>query len=90
MAKLSRRELARMASGMAAACSVRLGAQNPATSTPSTYIGPLTGTTKGLEDRRFDPVAYTHDLYAAAPRKLRFGARSRREAEAWQKTLGRS
>ena len=84
MATLSRRELARMASGMAAACSVRLRAQNPA---PSTYIGPLTGTTKGLEDRRFDPVAYARDLYAAAPRQLRFGARSRREAEAWQKTL---
>ncbi len=73
-----------MASGMAAACSVRLRAQNPA---PSTYIGPLTGTTKGLEDRRFDPVAYALDLYKAAPRGLRFGARSRREAEVWQKTL---
>jgi dienelactone hydrolase len=84
MATLSRRELARMAGGMAAACSVRLRAQNPA---PGTYIGPLTGTTKGLEDRRFDPVAYARDLYAAAPRKLRFGSRSRREAEAWQKTL---
>ena len=30
---------------------------------------------------------YTHGLYAAAPRKLRFAARSRREAESWQKTL---
>jgi dienelactone hydrolase len=69
---------------MAAACSVRLNAQ---TSQPSSYIGPLTGVAKGLEDRRFDPVAYTRDLYAAAPRQLRFRARTRREAEVWQKTL---
>ena len=84
MAKLSRRELGRMASGMAVAASVRLRAQDSA---PGTYIGPLTGTPKGLEDRRFDPVAYALDRYAAAPRQLRFAARSRREAEAWQKTL---
>ena len=42
---------------------------------------------KGLDDRRFDPVAYTLDLYAAAPRRLRFQARTRSEAEAWQKQL---
>jgi hypothetical protein len=84
MAKLSRRELGRMAGGMAVAASVRLRAQNSA---PSTYIGPLTGRLKGLEDRRFDPVAHALDLYAAAPRQLRFAARSRPEAETWQKTL---
>jgi len=84
MTKLSRRELARLAAGLTAARAVRLEAQAPA---PSAYVGPLTGVEKGLEDRRFDPVAYTLDLYAAAPRRLRFQARTRSEAEAWQKTL---
>src|SRR5207247_1977212 len=46
-----------------------------------------TGVEKGLDDRRFDPVAFTRDLYAAAPRQLRFQARTGSEAEAWQKTL---
>jgi dienelactone hydrolase len=84
MTKLSRRELARLAAGLTAARAVRLEAQAPA---PSAYVGPLTGVEKGLEDRRFDPVAYTLDLYAAAPRRLRFQARTRREAEKWQQTL---
>ena len=48
-------------------------------------VAPLASTTS----RRtvFDPVAYTLDRYAAAPRRLRFQARTRAEAEAWQKTL---
>lgn len=84
MTTLSRRELVRLAGVMTAARAARLEAQSPA---PSGYIGPLTGVTNGLEDRRFDPVAYTRDLYAAAPRRLRFEARTRSEAEEWQKTL---
>jgi dienelactone hydrolase len=69
---------------MTAAHAARLGAQTPA---PSAYVGPLTGVSNGLEDRRFDPVAFTRDLYATAPRRLRFGARTRSEAEEWQRTL---
>ena len=84
MTKLSRRELARLAVGLTAARAARVDAQAPA---PSAYVGPLTGAEKGLEDRRFDPVAYTLDLYAAAPRRLRFQARTRSEAEAWQQQL---
>ena len=34
-----------------------------------------------------DPVAYSRDRYAAAPRRLRFQARTRAQAEQWQKTL---
>jgi dienelactone hydrolase len=82
--KLSRRELGRLAAGITAAQAMRPGAQTPAS---SGYVGPLTGVTKGLEDRRFDPVAYTRDLYEAAPRQLRFRARTRAEAEEWQKAL---
>jgi dienelactone hydrolase len=84
VAALSRRELIRLASGVAAAPTVRLEAQAPV---PTTYIGPLTGVTKGLDDRRFDPVAHVRDLYEAAPRTLRFRARTRSEAEEWQKAL---
>jgi dienelactone hydrolase len=84
MTKLSRREMVRLAGGITAVTAARLDAQTPA---PSGYIGPLTGVSNGLENRRFDPVAYTHDLYAAAPRRLRFQARSRSDAEEWQKAL---
>ena len=84
MTKLSRRDLARLAAGMTAARAVQLDAQTPA---PSAYIGPLTGVRTGLEDRRFDPVEFIRDRYAAAPRQLRFRARTRSEAEGWQKAL---
>jgi dienelactone hydrolase len=83
--KISRRNLVKLAGAAAAAAHTgRVGAQaQPA----SSYIGPLTGVTSGIDDRRFDPVAYTHDLYAAAPRQLRFRATTRPEAEAWQQSL---
>jgi dienelactone hydrolase len=84
VSKISRRDLGRLAAAAAAARAMHLDAQTPA-STP--YVGPLTGVTKGIEDRRFDPVAYTLDLYSAAPRRLRFAARTRSEADAWQTTL---
>ena len=58
MARLSRRELARLAGGIAATQSVGLGAQTLAR---PPYIGPLTGVTADLQDRRFDPVAYARD-----------------------------
>jgi dienelactone hydrolase len=92
MKSLSRRELGRMVAALSAARALPVGAQAPAQPPvqpppASNYIGPLTGVTSGLDDRRFDPVAFTHDLYAAAPRRLRFQARTAAEAEAWQKAL---
>ena len=66
MKKISRRELARMAAALGTATAARalpIAAQDR----PSGYIGPLTGITKDIDDRRFDPVAYTRDRYAAAP-----------------------
>jgi dienelactone hydrolase len=84
MDKVSRRELGRLATGLAAAHALSPRAQVAA---QSPYIGPLTGIGTGLDDRQFDPVAYTRDLFAAAPRRLRFQARTRAEAEAWQKAL---
>jgi len=84
MTKLSRRELGRLAAAMTATRMAHLGAQ---TRQPAGYIGPLTGVTSGVDDRRFDPVLYARDRFSAAPRRLRFQARTRPEAEAWQKTL---
>ena len=71
-----------MAAAVATASALPLGAQASAD-----YIGPLTGITTGLDDRRFDPVQYARDRYSAAPRRLRFQARTRRQAEEWQRTL---
>jgi dienelactone hydrolase len=91
MKKISRRELAEMVAALTTMRTLPLTALavrvDPAQGRASGYIGPLTGITEGLDDRRFDPVAYTLDRYAAAPRRLRFEARTRRQAEKWQKTL---
>jgi hypothetical protein len=81
--RVTRRELGKIAGGLAALRAVPLGAQTPS-ATP--YIGPLTGVT-GVGDRAFDPVAYSVGLFDEAPRRLRFQATTRAEAEAWQKTL---
>jgi len=73
-----------MAAAVTVAKALPLDAQQ---SGPSNYIGPLTGVTSGIDGRRFDPVAYTRDRYAAAPRRLRFQARTRAQADEWQKSL---
>src|SRR5213592_4298016 len=86
MKKLSRRELGQMAAAVTVAQALPLDARS-AQGGPSNYTGPLTGVTSGIDDRRFDPVAYTRDRYAAAPRRLRFQARTRPQAEKWQQTL---
>ncbi len=87
MANLSRRDLVKLTAAATASTTVRLEAQPAQASTTSGYIGPLTGVTTGVDDRRFDPVVYTHDRYAGAPRRLRFQSRTRTEAEEWQRTL---
>jgi dienelactone hydrolase len=76
-----------MVAALGATSAVRSAPVRAQAPTRSPYIGPLTGVTSGLDDRRFDPVAYTLDRYAEAPRRLRFQARTRAEAEAWQTSL---
>jgi dienelactone hydrolase len=91
MPKLSRRDLVQLA----AAVAVTPGASGLRFHTlraeerreQPTYIGPLTGVGSGLEGRQFDPVAFARDLYANAPRRLRFQARTRGQAESWQQSL---
>src|SRR5213593_4898707 len=94
MKKLSRRELGQMAAAVTVAQALPLDAMadqggpfDVAQGGPSGYIGPLTGVTSGVDDRRFDPVAYIRDRYSAAPRRLRFQARTRTQASEWQATL---
>src|SRR5262245_45545313 len=84
MRKMSRRELARILAALPALRAIPIGGQAPAS---SGYIGPLTGVTTGIDDRRFDPVVFSRDLYASVPRRLRFTARTRAQAEQWQAQL---
>jgi dienelactone hydrolase len=85
MRRVSRRHLARLAAGLVAARAIPARAQGAGAA--SNYAGPLTGVERGLDDRRFDPVLFARDLYAAAPRRLRFQARTQPDAEAWQREL---
>jgi dienelactone hydrolase len=87
MDTLTRRELGRAAAAAVAARALPAAAQAPSASQAPTYVGPLTGVTSGLDDRRFDPVLFARDLYAQAPRRLRFAAPTRGAAEAWQREL---
>jgi dienelactone hydrolase len=51
------------------------------------YGGPLDNFTAKVELGAFDPVAWTRARWESMPRRLRFAARTRREAEAWQRRL---
>jgi dienelactone hydrolase len=84
--RLSRRDLGRLVAAFAAARSVRAAASTQTPASSSTYVGPLTGVAE-VADRGFDPVVFARELYAAAPRQLRFQARTRAEAESWQRDL---
>ena len=82
MKRWTRRELAGLTAAAMSTPRQAAAAEAPA------YTGPLTGVEAArLAGRRFDPVAYTLDLYAAAPRRLAFQAATRKQAEAWQKKL---
>ena len=86
MTKISRRNLMKLAGAATAAVHAPRVRAQPQAGTAS-YIGPLTGVTSGIDDRRFDPVVYTREQYTAAPRQQRFQAPAAAEAEAWQKSL---
>jgi dienelactone hydrolase len=51
------------------------------------YGGALEGFESKVNAEKFDPVAWTLDRYQAAPLRLTFRAESRKQAEAWQKSL---
>jgi hypothetical protein len=53
----------------------------------STYTGPLNGYEDKVKLADLDPIAFTKQLYADAPLQLTFKARTRKEAEDWQRNL---
>lgn len=74
--KLTRRQL-----GLAAASA--FAQENMAVK----YTGALDGFESKVTPTEFDPVLWTRDRYAAIPQQLAFHARTRKEAEVWQKRL---
>lgn len=75
--RITRRQLALAAASVTAAA-----AQNEAS-----YDGPLEGFETKVDAKQFDPVLWTLQRHDAAPLKMTFRARTRAQAEAWQKTL---
>jgi dienelactone hydrolase len=55
--------------------------------TPVKYTGALDGYESKVTPAQFDPVLWTRERYKTIPRQLAFRARTRKEAEAWQKKL---
>lgn len=70
-----------MAALGAAALRQAKGGQQPA------YTGALDGLEAKVDMASFDPVAWTRRRYESMPLRLTFRARSRKQAEAWQKRL---
>src|SRR5690348_10905252 len=77
---MTRRELGKLAAS-AALLSKRSQAAD------SRYTGPLDGFEAKVELPSFDPVIFSRKLYESAPLKLTFQAKSRQQAETWQKQL---
>jgi dienelactone hydrolase len=55
--------------------------------TPAKYSGALDGLESKVDVKNFDPVAFTDQLHAAAPLRMTFNAKTRRQAEQWQQRL---
>jgi hypothetical protein len=76
--RMSRRELALAAAAIASAT---------AQDAEKLYGGALEGNEKRVDAKTFDPVAWTSSRHDSAPLKLTFQAKTRQQAEAWQKQL---
>jgi dienelactone hydrolase len=76
---MTRRDLARLAAAGAVLKSARAATGK--------YTGALDGFEAKVDPVSFDPVAYSRRLYDSAALKLTYRARTRKEAEAWQKKL---
>ena len=81
MAKgISRRDLA-----VAAVAGAALRGQDKPAAAQKKYGGALEGFESKVDMKTFDPVAWTLDRQQAAPLKLTFQAKTRKQAEAWQR-----
>jgi dienelactone hydrolase len=78
---LTRRELA-----LTAAVAGALAAQDK--SEQPKYGGALQGREAEVNMKEFDPVAWTVARHDEAPLRLTFGAKTRKDAELWQRQLG--
>ena len=79
---MTRRELGTIAVGAAALLNDR-----PAKGAAPKYTGALDGFEGKVQAGGFDPVLYTKKLHDAAPLRLTFEAKTRRQAEQWQRRL---
>src|SRR5256885_8717623 len=78
---MTRRDLAKLALFQAAVA-------NAQTAKPATrYKGALDGLESKVDPNNFDPIHYTNTLYEAAPLRMTFQAKTRRQAEQWQARL---
>jgi dienelactone hydrolase len=83
--RISRRELALAAAGMATAAQGQR--TNNQDAKKPMYGGALEGQESKVDLETFDPVRWTMQRHDAAPMKLAFRATNRKQAEAWQKEL---
>jgi len=76
---MTRRDLGKLAVASGALLQARTARADSAK-----YTGALDGFESKVEAAGFDPIAFTNKLYDAAPLRMTFQARTRRQAEQWQ------
>src|SRR5580698_9014157 len=81
--RISRRQLALAAAGMASG----VDAQRDDSTSSKNYGGALAGLESRVDMPAFDPVRWTLQRHDSAPLKLTFQAKTRKQAETWQKQL---
>jgi dienelactone hydrolase len=77
---MTRRDLAKLAAGAAMVPQAGLPAS-------AKYSGALDGSDAKVDLENFDPVLFSRRMYESSPLRLTFRARTRKQAEAWQKSL---
>ena len=83
--RISRRELALAVAGVASA--EQAGIASAEQSDKAEYDGALEGMSGRVDLESFDPVHWTMQRHSSAPLRLTFKAKTRTEADVWQKAL---
>ncbi len=83
--RISRRELALAVAGIASA--EQAGIASAEQSDKREYGGALEGMATRVDLESFDPVRWTMQRHSSAPLRLTFNAKTRNEAEVWQRAL---
>lgn len=79
---MTRRDLGRLATAGAL-----LQARSARAQSAKKYTGALDGFEAKVDAKNFDPVAFTRTLYDAAPLRMTFQAKTKKQAELWQSRL---